>query len=544
MQQHVQSAHKWSRLMQTAAILVMAGLAQALSLAWPFEGALKGEAQGWLQSVSLAVLAYGVDRSQSGKQAFAKAWVFAFAWLAGSIWWLFISMHRYGDLPAPIAGLAVGLMAAGLALFYGVAASLYHAICQTGVGVVARAVAFASVWVLAEMVRGTLWTGFPWGAVGYAHTDSLLKHWAPWIGIYGLCALSAFIAMVVGAERKDGRPTARSTQLFLAVIIAALGYTWFTSQSRTTNEGALSAKPLSVTLLQGNIPQDLKFGEGISQALNEYREALLSSTSDLTVTPETAIPLIQQQMPERYWAQLENHFSKGSQAALIGLPLAKRSEQGQLHYSNSTIGLMPQSTSVATASYQYDKHHLVPFGEFVPPLFQWFVRMMNIPLGDFSRGDVAQPSLAFKGERIAPNICYEDLFGEELARSFADPEKAPTLMVNLSNIAWFGDTVAIDQHLHISRMRALELGRPMLRATNTGATAIINAQGQVTHRLPSAVQGALTAEVYGVHGPVTPYARWVSVWGLWPLVGLALLALLIVAIRAHASRHGQRRFGP
>ena len=118
MQQHVQSAHKWSRLMQTGAILVMAGLAQALSLAWPFEGALKGEAQGWLQSVSLAVLAYGVDRSQSGKQAFAKAWVFAFAWLAGSIWWLFISMHRYGDLPAPIAGLAVGLMAAGLALFY------------------------------------------------------------------------------------------------------------------------------------------------------------------------------------------------------------------------------------------------------------------------------------------------------------------------------------------------------------------------------------------------------------------------------------------
>ena len=435
-------------------------------------------------------------------------------------------------------------MAAGLALFYASAATVYHAVGKTNMGVLPRASAFAAVWVLAEIVRGTLWTGFPWGAVGYAHIDSLLQHWAPWIGVYGLCALSAFIAMAVAAERKDSRPITRQTQLSIAAIVATLGYTWFTSPSQNSNEATQSASPISVTLLQGNIPQDLKFGEGVNRALRDYREALLSSTSELTVTPETAIPLIQQQMPDRYWAQLESHFGKGSQAALIGLPLAIRSEQGQLQYSNSAVALMPQATPASTASYQYDKHHLVPFGEFVPPLFQWFVRMMNIPLGDFTRGDVAQPSFVFKGERIAPNICYEDLFGEELARSFTEPDKAPTLMVNLSNIAWFGDTVAIDQHLHISRMRALELGRPMLRATNTGATAIINAQGQVTHRLPSAVQGALTAEVYGVHGAITPYAQWVSVLGLWPLAGLAVLTLLIVAAMAHASRHGQRRFGP
>ncbi len=319
---------------------------------------------------------------------------------------------------------------------------------------------------------------------------------------------------------------------------------WVTSPSRAVVHTDVSAKPLRVTLLQGNIPQDLKFGEGVNRALRDYREALLSSTSDLTITPETAIPLIPEQMPAGYWSELQVHFSKGSQAALIGLPLVKRNAQGQWQYSNATVGLMPQTTPSSTASYQYDKHHLVPFGEFVPPMFQWFVQMMNIPLGSFTRGDVAQPTLNFKGERIAPNICYEDLFGEELARSFADPDQAPTLMVNLSNIAWFGDTVAIDQHLQISRMRALELGRPMLRATNTGATAIINAQGEVTHRLPSAVQGALTADVYGVHGPVTPYARWVSNWGLWPLAGLALLTLLVVAGMAHASRHGQRRFGP
>ena len=530
--------------MKTVALVLVAGMLQALSLAWPFEGALKGESQGWLQCACLAVLAFYVDRSATAKQAFATAWLFAFAWLSGSIWWLFISMHRYGGLAAPLAALAVGLMAMGLALFYGSAAAVYHAVCKQKVGVMARAAAFAAVWVLAEMVRGTLWTGFPWGAIGYAHVGGVLQLWAPWVGVYGLCAMAAFISMAMVAERQDLRPPARTAQMGALVIAVGVAYTGFTSPTRVGVHTHLSSQPLRVTLLQGNIAQDLKFGEGVNLALRGYRDALLSSTSDLTVTPETAIPLIQQQMPDRYWRDLETHFSKGQQAALIGLPLATRSEQGQLQYSNSAVALMPQATPASTASYQYDKHHLVPFGEFVPPLFQWFVRLMNIPLGDFTRGDVAQPSLLFKGERIAPNICYEDLFGEELARSFADPEKAPSLMVNLSNIAWFGDTVAIDQHLNISRMRALELGRPMLRATNTGATAIIDAQGQVTHRLPSAVQGALTAEVHGVHGPVTPYARWVSAWGLWPLAGAAVLTLLIVAAISHAARHGQRRFGP
>ena len=544
MQDSAHSKRRWPLSAGLTALMFAAGLMQALSLAWPFEGANQGVAQGWLQLISLVVFAAVVDRRPTPAHAFATGWLFSFAWLAGSIWWLFISMNRYGGLPAPVAVLAVALLAAGLGLFYGMASLVFHAISKSGVGVTARASAFAAVWVLAEMVRGTLWTGFPWGAVGYAHVDSVLQHWAPWVGVYGICALSAFVAMYVAAQRRGPRGNSRLSVVGLMALGSLLAYTWFTSPSQDGQEVQQSSQPISVTLIQGNIPQDLKFGEGVNRAMRDYREALLSSNSDLTVTPETAIPLIKQQMPERYWEQLEAHFGKGKQAALIGLPLAMRSEQGQLLYSNSAIALMAQPSPAATASYQYDKHHLVPFGEFVPPLFQWFVRMMNIPLGDFSRGDVAQPSLVFKGERIAPNICYEDLFGEELARSFADPDQAPTLMVNLSNIAWFGDTVAIDQHLNISRMRALELGRPMLRATNTGATAIINAQGQVTHRLPSAVQGVLTAEVYGVHGPITPYAQWVSVLGLWPLAGVALLTLMIVAAMAHASRHGQRRFGP
>jgi apolipoprotein N-acyltransferase len=164
--------------------------------------------------------------------------------------------------------------------------------------------------------------------------------------------------------------------------------------------------------------------------------------------------------------------------------------------------------------------HLVPFGEFVPPGFRWFIDLMHIPLGDFARGPLDAPSFAFAGQRIAPNICYEDLFGEELARRFADPAAAPTVFANVSNIAWFGDTIAVPQHLHISRLRALEFQRPMLRATNTGATAVIDHRGRVTHRLEPFTRGVLDARVEGRDG-LTPYARWASRLGLWPLAGLA-----------------------
>jgi apolipoprotein N-acyltransferase len=167
---------------------------------------------------------------------------------------------------------------------------------------------------------------------------------------------------------------------------------------------------------------------------------------------------------------------------------------------------------------------LVPFGEFIPPGFGWFVRMMNIPLGDFRSGDWAQPSVSWQGQRLALNICYEDLFGEELALRFKPSEPAPTALVNVSNIAWFGDTLAVDQHLNISRMRAMELGRPMLRATNTGATAIIDHQGRVTAQLPRFTRGSLVGQFEGREG-LTPYARWVSVAGLWPLWALCCVVV-------------------
>ena len=192
-------------------------------------------------------------------------------------------------------------------------------------------------------------------------------------------------------------------------------------------------------------------------------------------------------------------------------------------YYNSAVGLTPD----APTWQRYSKQHLVPFGEFIPRGFRWFVDLMQMPIGDQERGAADQRPMAIAGQRIAVNICYEDLFGHVIRRAWSDPATAPTMMLNLSNLAWFEDSIALPQHLQISRMRTLETQHPMLRATNTGATAIIDARGRVTGALPFLTAGALTGEVQGVEGR-TPFIG----WGNAPAVLLAGLLALLAAVLA------------
>jgi apolipoprotein N-acyltransferase len=243
----------------------------------------------------------------------------------------------------------------------------------------------------------------------------------------------------------------------------------------------------------------------------------------LVVAPETALPVLPQQLPEGYWESLRAAMDASGRAAVIGIPLGEET-QG---YSNSVLGLVGVGRVL-----RYDKHHLVPFGEFIPPFFRWFTALMHIPLGDFNRGGLGQAPFSVQGQRLAPNICYEDLFGEELAARFVDDALAPTIFVNVSNLGWFGDTVAMDQHLAISRMRALEFQRPFVRATNTGATAILDHQGRVRASLARLKAGALVGEVQGREG-ITPFARWAARFGLWPLWLLGL-AVVVWARRGRA----------
>ncbi len=498
-------------------LATVAGALQALSIAWPGTG----QAHGWLQVASLALFASGLVRQAfpvlgagslalSLKPVVWRTAAFAVAWLAGTFWWLHVSMHQVGGLPAPLSVAAVVVLALALGAYYVGAAMLWVVLVRYARWAQrpwAASGLFAALWLLAELLRGRWFTGFPWGAGGYAHVDSALAPLAPWLGVYGMGALAALVAMRLAWPQ-------RRVRALLLIAVLLLGLQWLPGNGQLTE----SAGRAEVELLQANISQTDKFeaGRGVRDALQWYSERLLTSPQALVVAPETALPLLPRHLPPGYWSALQDHFARGQRLALVGMPWGD-AVQG---YANALVALGPQGLP----SYRYDKFHLVPFGEFIPPGFAWFVHQMQIPLGDFARGSVRQPAIEWQGQRLAPNICYEDLFGEELAARFGVGEQPPTVLVNVSNIAWFGNTVAVDQHLNISRLRAMELGRPMLRATNTGATAIIDHQGQVQGLLPRFTRGSLAGTFEGRTG-LTPYARWASAFGLWPLWGLALLVV-------------------
>lgn len=494
----------------------LGGLAHAASVASPWDG----QPLWWLQCLALALLAHLLQRSASVAQAAMRGWVFAWLWLAGTFWWLFVSMHTYAGLPAVLAVLAVLALAGVLAIYYAAACGVYKKWAPAQVWM--RLWLFAALWLMAELARGLWFTGFGWGAAGYAHVDGPLSGYAPWVGAYGIAALAAALAMGVAQGARLGVRAWGALCLFLALPWGLAGAGLEFTRSRGSME---------VALLQGNIAQDEKFqpGTGLAQALRWYGEQLQHAQAPLLITPETAIPLLPDQLPQGYWEEVAQRYSAGRQAALVGVPLGNF-QQG---YTNSVIGLAPGQTT----PWRYDKHHLVPFGEFIPDGFKWFTAMMDIPLGDFSRGGLGQPSFDWQGQRLAAHICYEDLFGEELAMRFADPAQAPSVFVNVSNIAWFGNTVAIDQHLHISRLRALEFQRPFVRATNTGATVLIDHRGQVQASLPRHTRGVLQGEVQGREG-LTPYARWVVGAGLWPLWLLAGAVVLRAWAIARRARQG------
>ena len=520
----VAKPHGW----MSGLLMLVAGGLQAFSLAWPWargqgDGLLTlvggyGRPLWWLQILSLAVLVHALLAAGTARQAAGRAWLFGTAWLAATFWWLFISMHTYGGLAAPLAVAAVLALAAFLGCYYAVVSWLFKRLSHTQHAL--EAMIFAALWTLAELARGWLWTGFPWGAGGYAHVEGPLAALPRWVGVYGTGFVAAWIAAWLAMLLWRWQTQKRVLQLkpavaSVAALSLALGSLWWL---RNDAVEAPSPQPgMSVALLQGNIPQDEKFemGSGVVDALRWYAQQLHDAKAQLVVAPETAIPLLPQQLPADYMDFVRQPFvgKNSQQAALVGIPLGDW-DKG---FTNTVEGWLPGQAQ----PYQYDKHHLVPFGEFIPPMFRWFTELMNIPLGDFNRGALGQPSMNWAGERLSPNICYEDLFGEELAAHFGNAATAPTVMVNLSNIGWFGDSVAIDQHLSISRMRSLEFERPMLRATNTGATVVINHKAEVVSALAPFDRAVLQGEVQG-RDTLTPYARWVHALGLLPLTLLCL----------------------
>ncbi|MDI6748128.1 MAG: apolipoprotein N-acyltransferase [Rhodocyclaceae bacterium] len=504
-----------------------------------------------------------------------RAALLGFIWGLGffltGVSWVYVSLHDVGGMAAPLAVIATVLFCCWLAVFPALVGYLYRRLMQTETraGFWRNALLFAGLWVLSEWLRGVLFTGFPWLALGYSQTPpSPLAGFAAVLGSYGVGGLAALIAaaLALGLRR-------RGTWLLIIALLGSgallRGMDW------TQPVGA----PFRVSLLQGNIPQSLKWvPERLPLSIDTYTGLAQAHPAALTVLPETALPLFFHEVPREVLQALTQHGD-----ALVGTAVRLREGgyvNGAIAIQRSTApvsadAVLPAPTLLApharptgissghnpgslppmkspeavtggltsawdgpapTFSTQtYAKQHLVPFGEYVPPGFAWFFGLVNIPLSDFSAGPPRQAPITLSaqpGVNIAPNICYEDLFGEEIIRALP----GATLLINLSNTAWFGDSLAQPQHLQIARLRALETGRMMLRATNTGITAAIAPDGRVLGALPPFTAGALRVEAQAFAG-LTPYARWGNLLALL----LALIAVIYAGLPALMIALRQRR---
>lgn len=455
-----------------------------------------------LPLLSLALLFGLLAKTPSARCGFLIGLAWGLGFFIAGVSWIFVSLSEYGGMAAWLATLLTFLFCAFLALFPAMTGALQ---ARWRVSPTLRLLGVMPLlWGVLEWVRGWIFTGFPWLTMGYSQVPaSPLAGYAPVIGVYGVSYLLALIAgLLAWSVSEHGRLSQRAWAA-VAIVVLGIGGQSLRGIAWTTPDGA----PTSVSLLQGNIPQDMKWlPEVTHETLDSYASMAAASPAQLIVMPETALPVFESDLPDFYLEGLTSLGQKNGGDILTGIPTGTLDGA----YYNSAI-------SVGTAPRQlYSKVHLVPFGEYIP-----LKTLLNIPLSDFARGAIDQRPMAIGGQRVAVDICYEDTFGEEIIRQL--PEAS--VLVNLSNLAWFGDSFAPWQHAQMSQMRALETGRMMLRATNTGVTAIIDAQGRMLARLPLFTRGSLSGVIQGYAGS-TPYVRWgnAPVLMAWAGLGVALLA--------------------
>ncbi|MDX9885850.1 apolipoprotein N-acyltransferase [Thauera sp.] len=510
-----------------------------------------------LAFLGLGVLAWVLGRAVRVRDAFALGFAWGLGAFLGGVSWLYVALERYGGMPAPLAALAIALFCAYLALYPGLVGAAFVSLQRRigarsaaggagggaeGAGLPAKAASrramfagkpaptgpaspampirsaalFAALWLLSEWLRGVVFTGFPWLAIGYSQTPpSPLGGLLAVIGVYGVGGVVAFVAALLAfTPRADWLRPRRAWRPALAVAVLFAGGAGLLGRAWTGPTG----QPLQVALVQTNFEQGLKWDpERFAEVLQVNRDLVLEAFSapkppTLVVLPETTLPTLLERLPEGYLDWLA-WLAGGVRGDLV-MGVFRRDEAGHIYNAAVSLGSAPAQ--------HYAKQHLVPFGEYSPPLFGWFYKLAQIPMSDQTRGAPEQPPMRFGDQQVALNICYEDLFGAELIRVLP----AATLLLNISNLAWYGDSLAQPQHLQIARVRALETGRPMLRSTNTGMTALVQPDGSVTGVLAEFERGVLRVEAQGYSG-LTPYAR----WGDWLALGLALLILMAVFLR-------------
>ncbi len=446
------------------------------------------------------------QKTNNPKTAFKLGFAFGLGLYIVGIYWIYISLHDFGGMPWWFAGFCTFCLCAFMALFPALVGYFSKRIGLLWLSV-------PVLWGVSDWVRSWIFTGFPWLTLGYSQVPySPLAGFAPVVGIYGVSVITALIAALIAAW--IGKPNLIYKRNSIAVITLLLVIGGVLKAVEWTTP---IGKPLQTSLLQGNIPQDIKWSpENAQRTIDSYLHMMQQSKAQLIILPETALPVIASQLDDSVKEALTMHARQNGGDIIVGMVEYDLDNNA---YYNSALSFGSAPSQV------YRKNHLVPFGEFIPlkKIFGWIYRdWLNMPLSDLSRGGWEQASMRVAGQQIGVNICYEDVFGNEIIRQL--PES--TLLVNISNDAWYGRSIAADQHLQFSQARALETGRMMLRATNTGATATVDTHGYVLAHAPHDQAVILETHVQGYTGN-TPYVR----WGNWPFILLSFAAIAFVISR-------------
>ena len=450
------------------------------------------------------------------RDAAAHAFWYGFGLFLTGTYWVYISVHVYGNAAIWIALLLMVGLALLMAFFIALGGALISRLSQ-GEPWLLLLIAPAA-WVLVEWIRGWALTGFPWMAFGYGQIDTAYAGWAPVLGVYGVSFMVTLSATAVIPTFMSNTPRGRI--LGIAAIVAP----WLVGGTLSLMDWTDPAgKPVRATIVQAGVSQDKKWDrDQLRPIMEHYLAATLSvPDSDIVLWPEVAIPALDDQV-ETFIARIESEARRNGQSIVFGILERSfdRSVEGRIYNSVILVGGEERQA--------YRKRHLVPFGEYfpVPPSVREWMKMQNLPHADLAKGADVQPLLTTPdGLQFGVAICYEDAYGSELLYALPDAG----VLINVSNDAWFGDSIAPHQHLEIARMRSLEFGRPAIRSTNTGISAFIDADGELPWTGKQFEPEFGTADVQPRRG-LTPYAA----AGNWPILGLCLAILGVFWIRNRA----------
>ncbi len=487
-----------------AAVSTIAGAACALAFA-PYDFPL-------LAPVALVVL-FQLWGQAAPRQAFRLGYLFGIGLFGVGVNWLHISINLFGGMGLLPAAAVTFVLIAYLALFPALTGYLARKLAATSPAL-NQLLILPALWVLSEWLRTWLFTGFPWLHVGYSQTDSNFGGLAPLVGVFGI---SWAVALTAGAVLLLAQSRMRDRIVAVGCLTLLIAGSWLTGRASWTHD---SGAGRSVALVQGAVPLEVKWRiEFLQQSVDRYINLTAPHWgTNIIVWPETAIPAFASQVPDLL-RQLTAEAVRGDSDLYIGFPTLDARDE---HYFNSLLllGANPQT---------YNKRHLVPFGEFTPLafIFRKFAGYLNIPMSNFSPGEQVQPLLRGRHAVTGISICYEDAFGEEVIQAL--PEAG--LLINVSNDGWFGDSAAPHQHLQMARMRARETGRYLLRATNSGISAIIDPAGRVRAQAPQFLPFVLTDTVTLFSG-LTPYAR----FGNWPVMLMAVCVILVGGLKRSPIR--------